>query len=125
MRAAEATVLGAAAALSALAGAARAAPDTYDCLLVRADATLRLSFTLAPASFGPAYDPAEPHQRRISRVTLEGAGFEAEALLTEDGTRGFWSPQRAMLLTRAPDGAARFSDDAQDLPWTGRCEEVS
>ncbi|MGP6088362.1 hypothetical protein [Antarctobacter jejuensis] len=124
MRAAEGTVLGAAAALSALAGAVRAASLEYDCLLTRDDANLRLSFTFEPASFAPALDPADPPRRQVSRVTVEGATFEAEALLTGDGTRGFWAAGRGLMLTRAPDGAARLTDDAHAAPWHGHCEEA-
>jgi hypothetical protein len=115
-------VLGAVA-VCALSGAVDAAPQAYDCTLARDAETLRLRFDLDPSSFAPPLDSAEPPHRTVSHVKLRDAGFEAEAILTENGARGFWSAERGWLLTMERDGAARLSDDAQGA-WTGYCRET-
>lgn len=122
MSSAESVVLGTVV-LCTLAQDARTAPVGYECLLERGAADLRLDFDIDPASFADPIDPREPPRRRVSRVTLGGESFEAEALLTEGGSRGFWAPGRGILLTKAPAGAARMSD-GNAASWRGRCEET-
>ncbi|WP_323768617.1 hypothetical protein [Antarctobacter sp.] len=109
--------------LGALHSPARAAVEAYDCDLARGGDRLSLRFDLDTASFAPPLDPNEPPRRRVSRVTLGDDGFTAEAILSENGQRGFWSPDRGWLLTMDRDGAARLSD-ADQAPWLGRCKET-
>lgn len=111
-----------AAALCAVASGLAAAPVAYACDLTREGKTLRLAFDIDPASFALPLDAGDPPRRKVSRVVLEGDSFEAEAVLTEDGTRGFWAPDRDLMLTVAPTGAARFSDSA-GTDWRGECKE--
>ncbi|MBT52371.1 MAG: hypothetical protein CMF72_03025 [Mameliella sp.] len=122
MRAVEHAVLGSLL-LGALHSPARAGVESYDCDLTRGKDSLSLRFDLDTASFAPPLHRAEPPQRRVSRVTLSDGGFTAEAILSETGQRGFWSPDRGWLLTVNRDGAARLSD-AGDTPWLGRCKET-
>ncbi|MBV7393312.1 hypothetical protein [Mameliella sediminis] len=103
---------------------ATAAVQAYACTLSRDEARIDLRFDLDPASFSPALDSREPPRRRVSRVTLsDGRGFEAEAILGQDGSRGFWADSENMLLTVAADGTARLSDAAK-TPWQGQCKEI-
>lgn len=100
--------------------------ETYDCLLTRGDAQLRLRFDIDPASFSPPLDAKDPPRRQVSRVTIGARpSFEAEALLSRGGTRGFWSGGHGVMLTRAPDGTARMTDGDDTAPWRGDCKEMS
>jgi hypothetical protein len=105
------------------AGLAQAAPQTHDCALTRKDGKLHLQFYMDTASFAPPVNRADPPRRTVSRVTLGDTTFAAEAILTEDGTRGFWAPGRDWLLTLGRDGTARMSDETPDA-WTGQCVEI-
>lgn len=109
-------------ALCAGATAGAAAPVTYACTLSRDGTVLDLTFDIDPASFAPPFDENDPPRRQVSRVMLGTERFEAEALLTQDGTRGFWAPERNMMLTMARTGAARFSDGAA-TDWRVHYEE--
>ncbi|SMX50616.1 hypothetical protein [Maliponia aquimaris] len=111
-----------AAMLCALATAAPATPVAYACDLIRDAETLRLTFDIDPVSFAPAVDPNDPPRRQVSHVALGNDRFEAEAVLTEDGTRGFWSPERDLMLTLPRTGRVRLSDGA-DADWRGECKE--
>ncbi|MBY6119863.1 hypothetical protein [Mameliella alba] len=110
-------------ALPAVHGPAYAAVDTFDCALSRDGVRMNLRFDLDPASFSPPVDPADPPRRRISRVRMADAEFEAEAILGQDGSHGFWAATQGMLMTVAPDGTARMSDHGE-RPWQGQCREI-
>lgn len=124
MRSATLASLGTAAIWVAATSAAEARPKLYDCALSREAESLRLKFDLDPGSFALPLDARDPPRRTVSRVHVDGSPFEAEALLTETGTRGFWAADRGWLLTMTPAGAARMSDERK-APWVGHCEETS
>lgn len=112
-----------AAAVCSLATGASASPVSYACELAREGRALALTFDLDPASFAPPMDEHEPPHRQVSRVMLNGATFEAEAVLTEDGTRGFHAPERGLMLTMARGGETLLSEGT-DIDWRGRCREM-
>lgn len=110
-------------AFPAVHGPAHAAVDTYDCALSRDGTRMDLRFDLDPASFAPPVDPADPPRRRVSRVRMEDAEIEAEAILGQNGSRGFWASAQGLLMTVSPDGSARMSDHGE-RPWQGQCKEI-
>ena len=123
MRLTEIRVVGAAMLCALKATAVGAAPQTYDCTLTREGRLLTLRFDIDRAAFARPQDPGDPPRRQISRVTTAEAAFEAEAMLSDSGARGFWAPAHGWLLTVARDGRARMSDK-ETAPWTGHCEET-
>ncbi|WP_300437527.1 hypothetical protein [uncultured Mameliella sp.] len=110
-------------AFPAVHGPALAAVDTYDCALSRDGTRMDLRFDLDPASFAPPVDAADPPRRRVSRVRMEDAEIEAEAILGQNGSRGFWASAQGLLMTVSPDGSARMSDHGE-RPWQGQCKEI-
>lgn len=110
-------------AFPAVHGPAHAAVETYDCALSRDGTRMDLRFDLDPASFAPPVDAADPPRRRVSRVRMEGTEIEAEAILGQDGARGFWASAQGLLMTVSPDGTARMSDHGE-RPWQGQCKEI-
>lgn len=104
-----------------LAGEATAL-ETWSCRLQGDDGALDLSMMLDPAVLSDPVSGAEPQRRWTAQVAMAGDRFEAEALLTDDGWRGFHRGAAGLMLTKAPDGTARLTQGA--VEWTGRCEET-
>ncbi|MBS0122548.1 hypothetical protein [Thetidibacter halocola] len=94
-------------------GQAGAAPEAWLCAFAPPFETLR--FTLDPAQFADPVSPDEPPRRQLSRVTLPNVELTAEAILTQDGGRGFFLAERAMLLIRHSDGSATLTADGARL----------
>lgn len=105
-----------------LAFPALAAPETWACALAGHDGTMTVQVVLDPAVLSDPVATDEPQRRWTARVSMAGEAFEAEALLTEDGWRGFHRGAEGLMLTKAPDGAARLTRGTAE--WTGQCKET-
>ncbi|ETA50438.1 hypothetical protein [Ponticoccus alexandrii] len=104
-----------------LAGEA-AAMETWSCQLQGDCGALDLRMVLDPAVLSDPVASGEPQRRWTAQVTMVDDRFDAEALLTDDGWRGFHRGAEGLMLTKAPDGTARLTRGA--VEWTGRCEET-
>lgn len=96
--------------------------ETWSCRLQGYGEALNLRMVLDPAVLSDPVSGAEPQRRWTAQVAMAGDRFEAEALLTDDGWRGFHRGAEGLMLTKAPDGSARLTRGT--VEWTGRCEEA-
>lgn len=86
-----------------------------------------VEFAINTSQFAPALDPGDPPRRQLARVTLNGTGMLAEAIMMEGGVRGFYAQpgdtQRRLLIMQ-DDGTARMVLRPEDRTLEGMCDHL-
>ena len=82
-----------------------------------------VAFTIDHNQFAPALDPKEPPRNKVTTVALGEERFQAEPIVMDDGTRGFWANIAGVdhLMTMRPDGMGTYATTGAIPFMSGHC----